>query len=98
MSIQEEYELSAEDVDRVIGMAWEDRTTFDAIKELFGLPEAAVIRLMKQEMKLSNWKKWRARVQGRRTKHAKLRENDVKRFKSLAQKHITCNRISKKKY
>jgi len=91
-------ELTPEEIDRVIGMAWEDRTPFEAIEYQFGLREADVIALMKRELKLSSWKRWRARVQGRKTKHAKLRGADVNRFKSAAQKQITFNKISKKKY
>jgi len=90
--------LTPEETDRVIAMAWEDRTTFEAIEFQFGLKEADVIKLMKSEMKLSSWKRWRARVQGRKTKHAKLRVAGVNRFKSKAQKQITYNKISKKKY
>ena len=52
------------DINRIIEMAWEDRTTFDAIEEQFGLAEKDVIKLMKREMKLSSWKMWRERVQG----------------------------------
>ncbi|MEO0474304.1 MAG: TIGR03643 family protein [Bacteroidota bacterium] len=98
MSIAEKYQLSEVDVDRIIAMAWEDRTPFEAIKVQFGLPEADVIKLMKQEMRLKNWQKWRARVQGRKTKHRKLRQNSVDRFRSGSQREITQNRISKKKY
>lgn len=86
------------DINRIIEMAWEDRTPFDAITAQFGLSEAQVIKLMKRKMKLSNWKKWRARVQGRSTKHVALRGADVVRFKSKAQRSISSNRISKKKY
>lgn len=88
--------LTPEDIDRVIQMAWEDRTPFDAIRTQFGLTEAEVISLMKAEMRLQNWKKWRARVQGRATKHAALREEGVQRFRSRMQKTITLNRISKR--
>jgi uncharacterized protein (TIGR03643 family) len=90
--------LTTEEIDRVIAMAWEDRTPFSAIEYQFGLTEADVIKLMKRELKLSSWKRWRARVQGRKTKHVKLREDGVERFKSKAQKQITYNKISKKKY
>lgn len=92
------HELTPEEIDRVIGMAWEDRTPFSAIEYQFGLTEADVIKLMKRELKLSSWKRWRARVQGRKTKHRKLRGPSVTRFKSKAQRQITYNRISKKKY
>lgn len=98
MSIQKKFDLSDRDVDRIIGMAWEDRTTFDAIYAQFGLTEKDVIKLMKQHMKLRNWKKWRARVQGRKTKHAALRRKEIKRFRSASQRLITKNHISKKKY
>lgn len=92
------YNLTERDIDRIIQMAWEDRTPFEAITAQFGLSEAEVIQLMKKEMRLNNWKKWRARVQGRSTKHAKLREERVNRFRSKMQRSITKNRISKKKY
>ena len=98
MRIEEKYQLSETDVDRIIGMAWEDRTPFDAIKAQFGMPEADVIKLMRQQMRPSNWRKWRARVQGRKTKHLKARQEDVSRFRSASQREITRNRISKKKY
>lgn len=91
-------ELSERDIDRIIEMAWEDRTPFAAIEYQFGLTEADVIKLMKRELKLGSWKRWRARVQGRATKQAALRQHGVQRFKSKAQKQITYNKISKKKY
>lgn len=98
MEIIKKYKLTDEDVDRIVNMAWEDRTPFEAIEFQFGLKEAEVIRLMKHEMRLNNWKKWRARVQGRKTKHAKLRIDGVDRFRSKMQRSITKHRISKKKY
>lgn len=88
--------LSIEEIDRVIEMAWEDRTTFDAIKFQFGLKEQDVIQLMRKEMKSSSFKLWRKRVQGRQTKHEKLREFDKGRFKCSRQKQITHNKISKR--
>ncbi|MCB0642973.1 MAG: TIGR03643 family protein [Phaeodactylibacter sp.] len=94
----EKYQLTEVDIDRIVNMAWEDRTPFEAIEVQFGLSEAEVIQLMKQQMQLRNWKKWRARVQGRATKHRKRRETGPWRFRSAAQKTITGNRISKKKY
>lgn len=96
--IAEEYELDERQIDRIIAMAWEDRTTFEAIEFQFGLKEEEVIRFMREQMHPRNWRKWRARVQGRKTKHEKLRSDDVSRFKSRAQRQITGNRISKKKY
>ena len=77
-------------------MAWEDRTPFEAIKYQFNITEKEVIRLMKKEMTEKNWKKWRARVQGRKTKHLCLRDEGVNRFKSSRQKNISGNRISKR--
>ena len=88
--------LSAIDIDRIIQMAWEDRTPFEAIKYQFNITEKEVIRLMKKEMTEKNWKKWRARVQGRKTKHLQLRDEGVNRFKSSRQKNISGNRISKR--
>lgn len=88
--------LSPIEIDRVIQMAWEDRTPFEAIKFQFDLSEKDVIRLMKQEMTEKNWRKWRIRVQGRKTKHLKLREEGVNRFKCSRQKSISGNRISKR--
>ena len=88
--------LSPIEIDRIIQMAWEDRTTFEAIKFQFDLSEKEVIRLMKKEMTEKNWRKWRARVQGRKTKHLKLREDGVNRFKCSRQRNISGNRISKR--
>ena len=98
MKIIKKYNLSEVDIDRIVGMAWEDRTPFEAIESQFGLSEAEVIKLMKHQMRERNWRKWRARVQGRKTKHAQLRSQEVDRFRSRMQRQITKNRISKKKY
>jgi uncharacterized protein (TIGR03643 family) len=84
------------DINRIIEMAWEDRTTFDAIEEQFGLAEKDVIKLMKREMKLSSWKMWRERVQGRKTKHASKRNFTEGRHKCSRQGHINNNKISKR--
>ena len=65
--------LDVADVSRVIEMAWEDRTPFEAIKTQFGLDEAAVIALMRQQLKLGSFRLWRKRVHGRKTKHAAMR-------------------------
>jgi uncharacterized protein (TIGR03643 family) len=88
--------LSVRDVDRIIEMAWEDRTTFDAIQFQFGLKEQEVIDLMRREMKPSSFRLWRKRVQGRKTKHEKLRVFDKGRFKCSRQRQITHNKISKR--
>lgn len=97
MKIVEKYSLSAADIDRIIEMAWEDRTPFEAIETQFGLKEADVISLMQHEMHPHNWQKWRARVQGRKTKHRELRGEEVGRFKSRMQRTISQNRMSKRK-
>ena len=83
-------------IDRIIEMAWEDRTTFDAIKLQFGLSEGEVITLMRLQMKPKSFKLWRQRVQGRKTKHSKLREFDKGRFKCTRQRQISNNSISKR--
>ena len=74
--------LDAADISRVIEMAWEDRTSFDAIEQQFGLNEAAVIALMRRELKLSSFKMWRERVTGRATKHDALRSPEVTRHRA----------------
>ncbi len=79
--------LTLEDVNRIIQMAWEDRTTFEAIFLQFGLQEKEVIALMRREMKRSSFEMWRERVTGRATKHAKLRQPAKYRFKSSNQKY-----------
>ncbi|MDC0377785.1 MAG: TIGR03643 family protein [Flavobacteriaceae bacterium] len=82
-------------IDRIIEMAWEDRTPFEAISFQFGLNEKEVITLMRREMKSKSFAMWRKRVQGRKTKHLKLRDNTVNRFKCTRQKS-TGNKISKR--
>ena len=82
------------DIDRIIQMAWEDRTPFDAILAQFGLPEKAVIALMRTEMKHKSFIMWRKRVTNRATKHRALRDNEaVNRFKCSRQKAISHNKI-----
>ncbi len=71
--------LSAEDHSRVIEMAWEDRTPFEAIENLYGLNEPQVIELMRTSIKRTTFNNWRARVSGRKTKHLKLRSPNVLR-------------------
>jgi uncharacterized protein (TIGR03643 family) len=88
--------LSSISIDRVIEMAWEDRTTFESIQFQFGLKEQEVIDLMRAEMKLKSFKMWRKRVQGRKTKHEKLRTFAKGRFKCSRQKTISNNAISKR--
>jgi uncharacterized protein (TIGR03643 family) len=88
--------LTPRDIDRIIEMAWEDRTPFEAIAFQFQLDEDAVIRLMRREMKPTSFRMWRARVQGRSTKHAKKRTFEKGRFKCARQKAISNNKISKR--
>lgn len=75
-------ELSPADVSRVIEMAWEDRTPFEAIERQFGLNEGAVVALMRRELKLRSFKMWRERMAGRTTKHAALRDPGVQRHQA----------------
>jgi uncharacterized protein (TIGR03643 family) len=88
--------VSPEEMDRIIEMAWEDRTPFDAIFNQFGLREDDVKALMKRELHPRNWRKWRARVSGRDTKHAALRQFRSGPFKCSRQRSVTGNRISKR--
>jgi len=77
--------FSLEDISRIIEMAWEDRTPFEAIELQFGLKDKDVREIMRREMKPSSFKMWRKRVSGRKTKHLLKRSNDVNRFKSKNQ-------------
>ena len=73
--------LSDAETDRIVQMAWEDRTPFDAIEKQFGLNETAVIALMRKHLRRASFVLWRKRVTGRQTKHALLRSTSVTRFK-----------------
>lgn len=84
------------ELDRIIEMAWEDRTPFEAITFQFGISEQQTIEIMRAEMKRSSFNMWRKRVQGRATKHAKLRMDGMDRFKCSLQRQITHNKISKR--
>ncbi|MCH8558941.1 MAG: TIGR03643 family protein [Balneolia bacterium] len=86
MNKTEQISLSDGDISRIIEMAWEDRTPFEAIEFQFGLKENDVRELMRTHMKRSSFKMWRKRVSGRTTKHRKLRHDDVIRFKAPDQK------------
>ena len=88
--------MNKSDLSRIIEMAWEDRTPFDAIKLQFGLKEQDVIELMRKNISRNSFKLWRKRVKGRKTKHQKKRLNDVSRFKCSMQKNISGNKISKR--
>lgn len=74
------------DENRIIEMAWEDRTTFDAIKDQYGIGEPDVIKLMRKNLKRNSFKLWRERVSGRKTKHRTLSQTKTPRFKSYNQK------------
>lgn len=74
--------LTEAEISRVIEMAWEDRTTFEAIELQFGLNQDGVIKLMRAHLKLSSFKLWRTRTHGQKTKHLKLRSPDVTRHKA----------------
>ena len=77
--------LRNSDIDRVIEMAWEDRTTFDSIEYQFGLKEQDVKQLMRENSKSSSYKLWRKRVYGRKTKHLSKRDFVIGRHKSYDQ-------------
>jgi uncharacterized protein (TIGR03643 family) len=89
-------EFTLIEIDRIIEMAWEDRTPFDAIKFQFGLGEDEVKSLMKRELKFSSYKLWRARVENCKTKHAAKRVDGIDRFKCKLQRSISNNKISKR--
>lgn len=89
--------LNEIEIDRIIEMAWEDRTPFDAIYVQFGLPESDVIRLMRSELKRSSFNLWRKRVNsGVSQKHRMKRNPEINRFKCALQRQITHNKISKR--
>ena len=89
--------MEQKDIDRIIEMAWEDRTPFEAIKIQFGFSEGDVITLMRKELKRSSFNLWRKRVNsGVSQKHAQKRNSDVSRFKCALQKTISMNKISKR--
>jgi uncharacterized protein (TIGR03643 family) len=77
--------FNKEEISRIIEMAWEDRTPFEAIEIQFGLKENDVREIMRRELKSSSFKMWRKRVSGRTTKHLSLRSKEVNRFKSKNQ-------------
>lgn len=89
--------LEEKDIDRIIEMAWEDRTPFEAIEIQFGLREAAVISLMRNKLKKSSFLLWRKRVNsGVSQKHLKKRNPLISRFKCSRQRTISLNKISKR--
>lgn len=89
--------LTEAQVDRIIEMAWEDRTPFEVIEYQFGLAEKEVIKLMRSELKRSSFNRWRKRVNsGVSSKHLKKRNPEIDRFKCSRQRHISNNKISKR--
>ena len=72
-------QLPAADISRIIEMAWEDRTPFEAIEKLYAVNESSVIQMMRYHLKPSSFRLWRARVSGRKTKHLTRRSPDVSR-------------------
>ncbi|MFT4735327.1 MAG: hypothetical protein ACI9DJ_001097 [Algoriphagus sp.] len=90
-------ELTDIDKDRIIEMAWEDRTPFEAIDYQFGLKESGVIALMRNTLKRTSFNLWRKRVNsGVSKKHLKKRSDDIQRFKCTRQRSISNNKISKR--
>lgn len=97
MSLQEVYKLTDREFDRIIEMAWEDRTPFEAIYFQFELPEKDVVKIMRSYLKESSFKRWRKRVHsGVSSKHLKKRSVEIKRFKCSRQRSIANNKISKR--
>ena len=89
--------LTIKDIDRIIEMAWEDRTPFEAITFQFGISEAETISIMRTELKRSSFNLWRKRVNsGISQKHLKKRNPEIERFKCTRQRTISSNKISKR--
>ena len=92
-----ERNFTSEELDRIIEMAWEDRTPFDAIKNQFGLTQGEVEKLMRGELKESSFRRWRKRVSsGVGVKHSVKAQDDMLRFKCSRQRNISNNKISKR--
>ncbi|TMM59324.1 TIGR03643 family protein [Maribacter algarum] len=91
------HDFTERELDRIIEMAWEDRTAFEAIEYQFGLPEKEVIKVMRTNLKRSSFNRWRKRVNsGVSQKHLKKRNPEIDRFKCSRQRQITGNKISKR--
>ena len=89
--------MTIEDEDRIIEMAWEDRTPFEAIYAQFGVPEAGVIAIMRRSLKRTSFNLWRKRVNsGISKKHNAKRNPEISRFKCTRQRAISLNKISKR--
>ena len=97
MPTQHSHTLTDQDRDRIIEMAWEDRTPFEAILHQFGYTEADTIALMRSSLKRSSFNLWRKRGNsGISQKHARKRNQEIERFKSRMQRTIASNKISKR--
>jgi hypothetical protein len=93
--VSESVDIIEEDKDRIIQMAWEDRTPFEAIEFQFGLKEKDVIEFMRKNSLPSSFKMWRKRMKSRKTKHSFLREKSINRFKCSRQRN-SGNKIAKR--
>ena len=97
MSLQEVYKLTYTEFDRIIEMAWEDRTPFETIYFQFKIQEIEVVKIMRSYLKESSFKRWRKRVHsGVSSKHLKKRSSEMNRFKCSRQRFISSNKISKR--
>jgi len=97
MEDKQRIPLNLRDIDRIVEMAWEDRTPFEAIAFQFDVTEKEVIEIMRREMKPSSFRMWRKRVQGRSTKHRLKRSFTRGRYRSSRQRTISNNKISKRR-
>ncbi|MAJ50988.1 MAG: TIGR03643 family protein [Flammeovirgaceae bacterium] len=89
--------FSVDEENRIIEMAWEDRTPFEAINYQFSLSEKEVVQLMRSRLKKSSFKLWRTRIhKGISQKHSKIRNSKIQRFKCTRQRSISNNKISKR--
>ncbi len=89
--------FTGEDLNRIIEMAWEDRTTFDAIKSQFGITQGEVEKIMRSQLTWPGFKRWRKRVSsGIGVKHSFKANPEMSRFKCSRQKAISMNKISKR--
>ena len=97
IALRQDAAFSETEIDRIIEMAWEDRTPFEAIEYQFGIAEKEVIQIMRKELKRSSFNLWRKRVNsGVSQKHAQKRNPEINRFKCTLQRQITGNKISKR--
>ncbi len=84
------------EIDRIIEMAWEDRTPFDAIEFQFGISESEVIQIMRNNLERKSFVRWRKRVHQISHKHTAKQPDNMTRFKCSRQRHISNNKISKR--